>query len=285
MDNINSMLISSLLLLILTGCMGSTAELRNPPKLEPFAVSYEKLNRLSTLGHKYRLLVVEPDHYSKIEVDSLNTPSNKLLAYITLGEVNPQRWYYPLLEERGFLGINKNWDSPYINLADTVSQNILLKKVLPNIMVKGFDGLFLDTVDDVAPYTERAHLQPQMVEIIKTIRQNYPEAFIVQNAGLFLLDKTSSFIDAVLVEDVATSYNFENMSYNLKEAGEYRDKVDTIRQKATVHNLPFLIVDFAINKSLRSKTISRLDTLPHPYFIGSIQLNSISRSFSSSPSR
>src|SRR5699024_10034713 len=133
--------------------------------LEPFAVSYEKIADLAGAANEYKLLIVEPEHYSKAEVDSLNTASNTLLAYVTLGEVDRSRWYYPLLEARGFLGVNENWDSPYLNLADSVTRSIMLDRVIPNIMIKGYDGLILDTVDDVAPYTDRAWLQPHMVDI------------------------------------------------------------------------------------------------------------------------
>ncbi|MCW9708309.1 endo alpha-1,4 polygalactosaminidase [Fodinibius salsisoli] len=250
-------------------------------KWEPFAVSYERIANLEEASAKYNLLIVEPDQYSKAETDSLNNPKNQLIAYITLGEVDRNRWYYPLLEERGFLGVNENWDSPYLNLADSTTRSILLDKVVPNIMSKGFDGLFLDTVDDVAPYTDRAHLQPQMVDIISQIHANYPDAIIIQNAGLFLLDKTKEFIDAVLIEDVATSYDFKNRTYNLKEKQQYHEKVQQIEQHTKAIQKPFLLVDFAEETSLKELAKSRLDTLPYPYFINTIGLNDISKSISS----
>lgn len=259
----------------------STEQLNQAEVYEPFAVSYEDIENLEQAANRYELLIVEPDHYSKAEVDSLKTPENTVLGYISLGEVNKYRWYYPLMEEQGFLGINENWDSPYLNLADSTVRSILLDQVLPNIMIKGFDGLFLDTIDNVAPYTERSHLQPYMFDIIQQMRERYPESVIIQNAGFFMLDRTHPYVDAVLIEDVATSYNFELERYNLKPKQEYKEKVANIKSLSSKYNKPFLIVDFALNEPLRNKAISRLDTLGIPYFISTIELNDISKGISS----
>jgi|GEM_PF-575729 len=263
------------------GCNSTSSTMEENEALEPFAASYERIENRSAIGQKYKLLIVESSHYSKAETNSFRTPANQVLAYISLGEVSRGRWYYPLLEERGFLGINENWDSPYLNLADSVTRSIMLDQVVPNIMIKGYDGLFLDTIDDVAPYTERAHLQPYMLLLIEEIRKRYPYAFIIQNAGLFLLEETQALVDAVLLEDIATNYNFETSSYYLREEEDYRARVDTLDKYQELTNLPFLIIDFAISDSISSKVINRLDGTPYPYFINNIELNDISRGISS----
>lgn len=262
------------------GCNSTSSVKENRP-LEPFAVSYERIENRSAIGQKYRLLIVESSHYSKADTDSLQTLTNQVLAYVSLGEVDPGRWYYPLLEERGFLGTNEHWDSRYLNLADSVTRSILLDKVVPNIMIKGYDGLFLDTIDDVAPHTERAHLQPYMLQLIQEIRRRYPDAFIVQNAGLFLLEETQGLVNAVLLEDIATNYDFETGRYFLRNEEEYQDQLRTIDKYRSMTNLPFLIVDFAVSDSLRSRAINRLEKLPYAYFINNIELNDISQGISS----
>ena len=266
-------------------CTGSGSIQKEKSSLEPFAVSYEYIRNLKDAAEQYNLLIIEPENYSRSEIQLANDQSTKIIAYVTLGEVDRNRWYYPLLEERGFLGVNENWDSPYLNLADSTTRSIMLDQVVPNIMSKGFDGLFLDTVDDVAPYTERAHLQPHMLDIITKIRKSYPDALIIQNAGLFLLDKTHDLINGVLIEDVATSYNFDRKSYNLKSTDAYKEKAGSILKLKKKYKLPFLVVDFSDNKHLTNLTIKRLDSLSLPYFISSIELNDISKGISSNSSK
>lgn len=263
------------------GCISSST-INNPhSKWEPFAVSFEKIENLSQVAKEYELLIVESDQFDKAETNSLKTPENTVVAYISLGEVDRNRWYYPLLEERGFLGVNENWDSPYLNLADSTTRTILLDKVINNIMAKGYDGLFLDTVDNVAPYTDRAHLKPYMLEIIEEIRNRYPEAVIIQNAGLFLLDDTRHVIDGVLIEDIATLYDFEDESYQLRDEEEFKARADTVDKYATLSERPFLLVDYANTSEVKEEVIKRLDQLPYPYFISTIMLDDITISYSS----
>jgi hypothetical protein len=42
------------------------------------------------------------------------------------------------------------------------------------------------------------------------------------------------------------------------------------------YHIPFLIVDYAVNDSLRNLAEARLDTLAYPYFITDIELNNLS---------
>jgi polysaccharide biosynthesis protein PelA len=242
--------------------------------LSPFAASYEKITPDQVSG--YDLIIVEPSHFNKSEVNALKNTGALVLAYISLGEVGDYRWYFSLMEERGFLGKNENWNTYYINLADTQVYSLFFDQIIPEIMVLGFDGLFLDTVDSVAPYTPRSYLQTDMLRLIQQIRTEYPESMIIQNAGLFLLNNTAEVVDAVLIEDVATAYNFGNKSYALKEEEAYRSKVNTIQTLSQENDIPFLIIDFAKEKPLQDMAVQRLESLEFPYFINTIELNNIS---------
>ncbi|HKJ34596.1 MAG TPA: endo alpha-1,4 polygalactosaminidase [Balneolales bacterium] len=240
--------------------------------LTSFFVDYGDLNSNGLIG--YNLGIVEPDNYNRAQVSNLRRKGVKVIAYVSLGEVNPSRWYYSELKKRGFLGVNGNWNSYYINLQDSVSRSILLNEVIPKIMQKGFDGLFLDTVDDVAPNTKRSNLQPYMVELIKAIRDKYRNKYIIQNSGFFLLDKTKNEINAILIEDVATNYNFNSHTYRLATQKYFNDRVNLIRKYQKIMQKPFYIVDYADNKTLQQEVEKRLNGLGIPYFIGTINLNS-----------
>lgn len=246
-------IIQDILILITTGCFvmlscSPAKKLSTSKKIAPFGISYAK----ATPGHlqPYNMVILEPDHYSKTEMQALKETGTLLIAYLSLGEVNKSRWYYSMLKNRGFLGTNMNWGSSYLNLADTLTRSIILEQVVPEIMIKDFDGLFLDTIDNVAPYTDRKHLQPYMVKLIKSLDAVYPHAYIIQNAGLFLLDQTKDFIDAALIEDVATSYYFATGKYKLLPENKYKERVETIRSHAKKSNKDFLIVDFGVGNRL-----------------------------------
>lgn len=239
----------------------------------PFGVCYAKVTPDQVRA--YEMVIVEPDFYTKAEVEALKNTGTTILAYITLGEVDKNRWYYPLLEQEGFIGVNENWGSSYLNLEKKEVRSILLDRMLPEVMIKGFDGLFLDTIDAVAPYTERRELEPYMVELIHTIRAQHPGITIIQNAGLFLLDETRSSVDAVLIEDIASGYDFENQKYYIKNKEEFQNRVELVTSTAEEYKTPIFIIDFAELPAEISEIKSRLDTLNFPYFISNIQLSKL----------
>lgn len=224
----------------------------------------------------YDLVILEPDHYSKREIDAIKATGSRVIAYISLGEVDPNRWYFPYLEERGFLGVNENWGSYFIRLDDEETRQLLLDKVLPNIMIKGFDGLFLDTVDAVAPYAEdRKHLQPYMAALIEAMDRQYPDAYIIQNAGLFLLDRTAPHIDVLLIEDIASMYDFKTQTYALKPEAEFKERAAMMQDLAQQYGKPVWIIDFADTPALKQQMEERLRPLPFDYFISTIDLSEL----------
>lgn len=241
----------------------------------PFGVCYSKVSPEQVQG--YKLVIIEPDFYTKAEIQALKATGTSIIAYTTLGEVDSNRWYFPLLEQQGFLGVNKNWGSSYIDISKKEVQSILLDRVIPEIMGKGVDGLFLDTIDAVAPYGERRDLAPYMVELITKIRTLYPTATVIQNAGLFLLEETRSSLDAVLLEDVASGYSFENEMYYVKNLSDFHERYELVTSTSKKYDIPVFIIDFAESNSGISEIKSRLDTTGTPYFISNIQLSQLPR--------
>jgi uncharacterized protein (TIGR01370 family) len=239
----------------------------------PFGVSYVKLSPEQVA--EYELVIVEPDFYTKEEMTSLRQSGTKILAYVTLGEIDPNRWYFPILEETGFLGTNKNWNSKYLNLEDPQVRQIILDRIIPEIVSKGPDGLFLDTIDAVSPVTERGYLKPFMVELIKEIRNKYPEMLIIQNAGLFLIEDTKDYVDAFLTEALASSYSFSSREYLIRSDEDLNDRLEYLNHFVELSGKPFFIIDFAETESHREQLRTKLDTLNRPYFISNIGLSEL----------
>ncbi|MGN8226449.1 endo alpha-1,4 polygalactosaminidase [Gracilimonas sp. BCB1] len=239
----------------------------------PFGVCYAKVTPEQV--RNYEMVIIEPDFYSKEEMDALRATGTKIIAYVTLGEVDTNRWYYPRLAEIGFLGKNENWNSFFVNLESAEARRVILMDVLPAITEKGVDGLFLDTVDAVAPTTERAYLQPYMVQLIEGIRQRYPGFTIIQNAGAFLLEKTGDDVDAFLTEALASDYDFEHKRYRIRSADEFNERLKYLNHYSTQSDKPYFIVGFADTEDKRKQIKTRLDTLGRPYFISNIGLSEL----------
>ncbi len=271
------MILKKLVLFIFLGlivqCKTTELHTINKKSIAPFGISYARVDPSEVSN--YNMIIIEPDFYTPADIYTFKRQGPTVIAYVTLGEVDKYRWYYPDLEEIGFLGINENWDSPFLDLEDPETRKLMLDKVIPRIIEKGVDGLFLDTVDAVSPYTSRNHLAPYMLELIRGIRERYPNIVIIQNAGLFLLEETKDVVDAVAIEDVATMYNFDTKEYKIVTDDEYEERLALVRTHSKQSGLPFLIIDFAVTPETILTASNRLRAEGFPYFISNISLNTL----------
>src|SRR6478672_3295910 len=86
-------------------------------------VCYGRLSPESIKGYTY--VILESQHYSIYEIKRIKSQNEKVLAYISLGEVNGNAAHYNLLKD-STLGKNDIWDSYYLNLKAEKTSQILL---------------------------------------------------------------------------------------------------------------------------------------------------------------
>jgi hypothetical protein len=158
---------------------------------------------------KYDLVVIQDYTLTKDEVQYLKSKGIKVVVYVTIGEsdVDPNTIGIP---QNCVLGKNENWNSWFIDARCEVWQNLVLTKMKNLINEKGYDGFFLDTLDTAVIYPDT---KPGMVNLVKKIRDSFPNAILIQNRGFQLLEDTGKYIDAVLWEDFASGYNFVSGKY------------------------------------------------------------------------
>ncbi|WP_457549739.1 endo alpha-1,4 polygalactosaminidase [Archaeoglobus sp.] len=125
-----------------------------------------------------------------------------MLAYLSLGEVNENRWYFKYVK-RCVTGKNPIRKYYYINLSCKTWKNVLLDTVIPKIVEKGFNGLFLDNVDVVDKYPK---FKDDMTDLIKDIRARYPNLILIQNRGFSIINKTAKYVNGVVFECFTTYY-------------------------------------------------------------------------------
>ena len=159
---------------------------------------------------KFDLLVFDSDSHPALP--PLKERGKTVVGYLSIGEVNATRAYFADAKSQNIvLAENKNWkDSFFIDVRNPLWTKRIVEDLIPKILHSGFDGVFLDTVDN-GPYMEQ--IEPQryrgmgeaMVQLIKTIRKNYPTIKIVLNRGFDILPKVENEIDMVLGESIVES--------------------------------------------------------------------------------
>jgi uncharacterized protein (TIGR01370 family) len=140
------------------------------------------------------------------------------LGYVSVGEVAESAKIYGRLKNKRFLvSKNENWKSRVVDARALGWRQALFGTLVPEIYAKGFDGVFLDTMDSSLEL-ERNNpkykgMSEALVKIVKTLRDKNPNGYICQNRGFEILEKTAPYIDFVLVESLYYYVDFEANKY------------------------------------------------------------------------
>lgn len=151
------------------------------------------------------------------------------LAYISLGELSKERSYYLKLEAKGlFLEENPYWQgSFFVDLRKSAWTEFLLEDLIPVILQKGYQGLFMDTLDN-ADYLEAkdpqkfAGMRKAAAKLVKRIRKEYPQVLLMLNRAYYLYDDLANDLDLVLAESMYSDYDFEAQVYIKRPDADYQ---------------------------------------------------------------
>jgi hypothetical protein len=246
-------------------------EFRNKPISKSILVCYGRLE--PALINGYDLLIIEATYYSIYEVNRLKAQNGKVIAYISLGEINSSSPYFPKFKDY-FIGKNETWNSHYLNLKSKEVGEILLD-MISAIMSKGFDGLFFDNVDNFSSYGPQFQQKQELINLLKEINTKYPKHFFIQNSGIELVPSTAEFIDALVMESVITNYTFDSSGYKLRavdHADVTLNKLEVLKKK---YRLPIILIEYSDSTNLNDAIQSKMRTYNFDYFIGNISLLTI----------
>ena len=110
----------------------------------------------------------------------------------------------------------------------------MIEQLIPDVLHRGFDGLFLDTLDDAA-HLERSDparhrsMTAAAARLVRTIRFHYPTLTIMMNRAYEILPAVEEHIDIVLGESLFADYDLDTKSYRLVEPALYRQQVRLLR--------------------------------------------------------
>ncbi|MNX32285.1 hypothetical protein D3C86_624910 [compost metagenome] len=202
------------------------------------------------------LLVLEPDH--PWNPTTLRRPGQKILAYLSLGEVHKTRAYFPELQRaKGTLvGPNPNWpDAQMVDPRSPAWRRLVLDRLAPEILAKGYDGFFFDTLD-TADHLDRLGKHPgarsAMAQLIKDLRKKYPEILLLPNGGLPLMDEAGGAFSALTTESVFTDYQFQPPTYRLRDPQGAEVRRAEISRRAEALGVRVLVIEYADTPEMRA---------------------------------
>lgn len=187
----------------------------------------------------FDLAIVQPDTLTSEEIAALHEQGTLVVSYLSVGEAEPNRAWYTdgRVDPAWELGTNPNWGSIYIDASQSGWQDLMVE-LTGEYLAKGFDGVFLDTVDTVDLFPETTE---GMVGLIERLRTTYPEAVLVQNRGFTVLDQTNAWIDGLMFESLTTGYDFINQAYTTSDNSFLARELQTLSEET---GLVILALDY-----------------------------------------
>ena len=266
--------------ILLAGCsIVSNSESPGPSprvaSIESFAVYFANpwLDTLST----FDLVVLDPDNRSAAEIAQLRKRGTRPIAYVNLGEAETYRYFYDQVDPDWLLGPNPNWDDHYyVDARAEGWRRLLLTTVLPNIMERGFEGFFFDMVDTALPGLH-PETKPGMIRLIADIRAAYPSSTLIMNNGLFLVDEVAPSLDALIVENVFTRFDFDARRY-IQTPPPTRDPlVDRLHTIEATHGLRPFLLNYAETPNSPHRTYAALEAQKHGFltFVSTVELDTV----------
>ena len=222
----------------------------------------------------FDLSIIDASRQNPADIGKLKNP----ICYLSIGEINTGDTDLASLPEKCFLhnadgtkSVNKggaDWTSYHINTICPQWQK-LMKERATKLLSNGCKGIFFDTVDTADKYiqsNDQAAVQ-SMVGIIQNIRNNNPNAILIQNRGLNVIDKTHNLVNAVMWEAFAT------------EGGNLRPGRDAwfdlkLAELKSYDNLAIISLDYGLNNENEAVRQS-LDQGFLPYISPDTSLNKI----------
>jgi uncharacterized protein (TIGR01370 family) len=266
--------------ILMAGCsIVSNSESPGPSprvaSIESFAVYLANpwLDTLST----FDLVVIDPDNRSAAEIAQLRKRGTRPIAYVNLGEAETYRYFYDQVNPDWLLGPNPNWDDHYyVDARAEGWRRLLLATVLPNIKKKGFDGFFFDMVDTALPGLH-PETKPGMVRLIVDIRTAYPSSTLIMNNGLFLVDEVASSLDALIVENVFTRFDFDAQRYVRTSPSTRTSLVSRLRTIERTHGLRPFLLNYAETPQSPHRTYAALEARRNDFldFVSTVELDTV----------
>lgn len=191
-------------------------------------------------------VVVEPDH--GFDPSQLKTPSTQWFAYVSLGEVTPERGWFKALPKAWLLGDNAAWASRLVDQAQPDWPAFYVEHVIKPLWDKGYRGFFLDTLDSYQLVAKddasRAAQEAGMVRVIRAVKARYPEARLIFNRGFEILPQVHDQAYAVAFESLYRGWDQGAKQYKEVNDADRAWLMGQARKIRDEYHLPVISIDY-----------------------------------------
>ena len=231
----------------------------------------------------YDVVILDPMFQGSLA--QINRKATRLCGYLSLGEVRVADRIYGKIDPSVLIEENAAWPGTYrIDVRHPSWKALVLDELIPFIAQRGFTGLFLDTLD-TPPYLEQTEpvakrgMRQAAIDLVRSIRQRYPDLFVVMNRGYALLPEVLGSVDAIVAESLLTRPDDRaNGGYGWAPATEVAQVLSLLAPVTEgPHRLPILSLDYwdPHDPQTIRKIYARERELGHDPYVATRQLDKI----------
>jgi uncharacterized protein (TIGR01370 family) len=173
----------------------------------------------------FDLVVVDGESARADEVAALHEAGTTVLGYLSVGTIEKWRSWYPLAK-RFRLGAWADWkDEWFADVSKAGLRRLIVRRVAPQLLAKGYDGIFMDNVDmvETANHAAQREGMRKLVLALSELTHADGRLLFAQN-GAGILDRLGlvAALDGWNREDVTWTYDFDRRRYVHQPAAETR---------------------------------------------------------------
>lgn len=201
----------------------------------------------------YQRVVLDPNQVTNKQIAQLHSAGVKVYSYISVGEFDGD---LPDLLKPIKKSDNDEWESNIMDIASPIWHGYLLDTA-KDLKKRGFDGLFLDTLDSFndyaspddnkAEFTKAVNGETALVDALHTVFKD-----LIFNRGFEIYNSLSFKPTAVAAESVFKSYNASDESYGDVSKDDRQwlcSKLDAIKDSG----VEAIAIDYLPDSSLQAR--------------------------------
>lgn len=241
--------------------LGSCSERTTVEKTDSFKYYLDKgSEKIGKQMLQMDLVIVEPIEMQQKYISAAQQKGTLVYGYINAmeGDKWNKELYHQFEKDDFYQDENGNkmyfeqWDSYMMDMTSDHYQEILLEEIDQQIVQKGLDGVFLDTVgniDSYIPSDEQKEQNKAMREFMKKIKDRYNGLSIGQNWGMdTLIQFTAPYVDFIMWED----FSYEKVAKD-EWALEKMEQLQKLKERDGIQVLAIGFKDEAKSKELAKK--------------------------------
>lgn len=212
-------------------------------------------------------VVLEPAHALAQVTDPAAAlgPRTTAFAYVSVGEVTPDRPYFDDIPKSWLAAVNPAWESRVIDQTAAGWPQFLRERIVGPLWKAGFRAFFLDTLDSyrLLAKTDDAQRQ-QATALTQTLRgliAAFPGIRLMLNRGFELLDSTlAPSIVAVAAESLYRGWNQAERTYVEVSASDREWLLRRLVELRSTFGLPGIAIDYCPpeQRALARRTAQRI---------------------------